>query len=191
MKHNLIAGLLYVALLVPSAATWAEEHGMYIEGLIGATRAPSVDEVALSLRSDTDIALGLVIGNRFSESISYEAEVVYAKAKWDAGDDIGITADGFGVGLNILNAIGGPPAQFEIGVGLGWMFFEEACIEGDGLRFCADASEDDWSIQGILGASFDVSQRGEIVARYRMKNIGGFSSDDRLHVFTAGYRYNF
>ena len=115
------------------------------------------------------------------------------RIRWDAGDGVDITTDGFGLGSNLLytNTFGDSSAQIELGIGAGWTFFDEACVEEGSFKFCDDADTDDWTVQGIVGASFSASDNGALVARYRMKNIGGFSSDDRLHLFTVGYRHNF
>ena len=51
--------------------------------------------------------------------------------------------------------------------------------------------DDDWNVQGIVGGSYALSDTGALVVRYRMWNTGGFSSEDRLHVFTVGYRHQF
>ena len=196
MKHpGLVAGLLSATFLASSAVAWAAERGRYVEGFVGGTRGPSVDRgvegARFSLDPETDLALGLVVGKRISDAIRVEFELSYAKVKWDAGDSTSITADGYGIGPNLLYAIGESSAQFELGIGVGWTFFDEACVESGGLEFCADAAEDDWTAQGIAGFSYAVSDTGALVARYRMKNIGGLSSDDRLHVFSVGYRHDF
>ena len=193
MKQALSALLLSIAILAPSAAVWAQDR--YVEGFVGGTRGPSVDEVVdgarFSLDPEIDIAIGLVVGSRLSEAIRAEAEVSYAQIAWDAGGGIDITGDTFGLGSNLLYAMGTPSAQFEIGIGAGWTFLDEACVEGGGARICADADSDDWTVQWIVGASVAAWDSGAFVARYRMKNIGGFSTDDRLHVVTVGYRHNF
>ena len=193
MKQPLRVVLVSAALLVPSAAVWAQDR--YVEGFLGGTRGPSVDEAVeggrFSLDPEIDIAIGLVVGSRLSEAIRAEAEVAYAQVAWDAGGGVGITADGLGLGSNLLYAMGSPSAQIELGIGAGWTFFGEACAEEGGVRICADAGTDDWTVQWIVGASVAALDNGAFVARYRMKNIGGFSADDRLHVFTVGYRHNF
>ena len=196
MKHpRLVAGLLSTALFASSAVAWAGERERYVEGFVGGTRGPSVDRLVegarFSLDPETDVALGLVVGQRLSGAFRVEFELAYARVKWDAGDSTSITADGYGIGPNLLYAIGESSAQFEIGIGAGWTFFDEACAESGGLKYCADAAEDDWTAQGIAGFSYAVSDTGALVARYRMKNIGGLSSDDRLHVFSVGYRHDF
>ena len=68
MKQALCAVLLSVAILAPNAAVWAQDK--YVEGFVGGTRGPSVDEAVeggrFSLDPKTDIAIGLVVGSRFS-----------------------------------------------------------------------------------------------------------------------------
>ena len=44
-------------------------------------------------------------------------------------------------------------------------------------------------LQAIAGGSYAISDTGAIVVRYRMQNIGGFDSEDRVHVFSLGYRH--
>lgn len=194
-RARLVASLLSAAFLASSSAVWAAKQERYVEGFVGGTRGPSVDQfeegARFSLDPETHFALGLVVGNRISDTFRGEFELAYKRVKWDAGDSASITADGYGIGSNLVYAIGESSAQFETGIGVGWTFFDEACAESGGLKFCADAHEDDWTVQGIVGFSYAVSDTGALVARYRMKNIGGFSSDDRLHVFSVGYRHEF
>ena len=104
----------------------------------------------------TDLALGVAYGKSLSENTRVEAELVYAKAAWDLGSGVDVTADGFNLGANFLYDVGADssPARFEIGIGFGWTFFDEACIEGAGARICVDADLDDWNVQGILGGSY-------------------------------------
>ena len=196
MKHpRLVAAVLSAALFASSAVAWAAERERYVEAFVGGTRGPSVnrlvEEARFSLDPETDLALGLVVGKRISDAFRVEFELAYPKVKWDAGDSVSITTDGYGIGPNLLCAIGESSARFEIGIGAGWTFFDEACAESGTLRYCADAAQDDWAVQGIAGSSYAVSDTGALVARYRMKNIGGLSSDDRIHAFSVGYRHDF
>ena len=139
------------------------------------------------------MALSVVWGTSLSENTRTEAELAYAKAAWDLGSGVDVTADGFNSSANFLYDVGAhsSPAKFEIGIGLGRTFFDELCTEGSGASICVDADYDDWNVQGILGGSYELSETGAIVVRRRMQNIGGFSSGDRLHVFTVGYRHHF
>ena len=141
----------------------------------------------------SDMALGVAYGTSLSENTRAEAEFPYTKAAWDLGSGVDITADGFNLGANFLYDVGADssPAKFEIGIGLGWTFFDEACVASSDVEICVDADLDDWNVQGILGGSYQLSETGVIVVRYRMQNIGGFSSENRLHVFTVGYRHHF
>lgn len=199
----LLAGFAALAcsmtLLVLNVPVWAQQPGNYIEAWAGFTRAPDTDDEELTVEPGSDLALGVAYGTYLSENSRVEAELAYAKAAWEAGPILGlgsgfdVTADGFTVGANFLYDIeaDSSPASFEIGIGLGWTFFDEACFELDGLELCADADFDDWNVQGIVGGSYALSDTGAVVVRYRMQNIGGFSSEDRLHVFTVGYRHHF
>ena len=174
----------------PAGGAAQPEHGNYFEASVGFTRPPKVDGIA---DPGTDMALGVAYGTSLSENTRSEIEFAYAKVAWDFGSGVDVTADGFNVGANFLYDIGAAssPAKFEIGFGFGWTFFDEACIESNGNRLCVDADLDDWNVQGILGGSYSLSETNAIVVRYRMQNIGGFSSEDRLHVFTVGYRHLF
>ena len=182
-----------MAFLVLNAPVWAAQPGNYLEASIGFTRPPKIEEGGLTADPGTDLALGVAYGKSLFENTRIEAELAYAKTAWDFGSGIDATADGFNLGANFLYDVGGnsSPARFEIGIGLGWTFFDEACIEGAGASICVDADLDDWNVQGILGGSYALSETGAVVVRYRMQNIGGFSSEDRLHVFTVGYRHHF
>ena len=192
--HGVFAALVCsIALLVSSVPVWAAQPGNYAEVSVGFTRPSKVEEGGLTADPASDITLGVAYGSSLSENTRTEAEFSYAKVAWDLGSGVDITADGFHLGTNFLYDVGAEasPAKFEIGIGLGWTFFDEACVEGSGVEVCVDADLDDWNVQGILGGSYALSETGAIVIRYRMQNIGGFSSEDRLHIFTVGYRHHF
>ena len=182
-----------MALPVSISPVWAAQAGNYLEASVGFTRPTKIEEDGLTADPGTDLALGVAYGASLSENTRVESELAYAKVAWDLGAGIDATADGFNVGANFLYDVGADssPAKFEVGIGLGWTFFDEACIEGGGARICVDADLDDWNVQGILGGSYALSDTGAVVVRYRIQNIGGFSSEDRLHVFTVGYRHYF
>ena len=200
-----------MALLVTNVPVWAQQPGNYIEAWAGFTRAPDIDEQELIVEPGSDLALGVAYGTALSENSRVEAELSYAKVAFEArpilvpGAGFDATADGFTVSANFLFDVGAnsSPANFEIGIGLGWTFFDEACFEleglegfdglegPDGLKICTDVNDDDWTVQGIVGGSYALSDTGAVVVRYRMQNTGGFSSEDRLHVFTVGYRHHF
>ena len=182
-----------MAFLVSNAPVWAAQPGNYFEASVGFTRPPKTEERGLTADPGSDMALGVAYGTSLSENTRVEAEFVYTKAAWDLGSGVDVTTDGFNLGANFLYDVGAdsPPAKFEIGIGLGWTFFDEDCVERSNVESCVDADFDDWNVQGILGGSYALSETGVIVVRYRMQNIGGFSSEDRLHVFTVGYRHHF
>lgn len=207
MKHHRLFGpcaalVSCVALLVANAPVWAVQPGTYFEASGGFTRPAKVQpEQGVTLDPGTDLALGVAYGTFLSENTRMEAELAYAKVARSVESDPepngggfdDITVDGFHVGANFLYdfGAGSSPAKFEIGIGLGWVFADEACAEFDGGRFCGDVDDDDWNVQGIVGGSYALSDTGALVVRYRMWNTGGFSSEDRLHVFTVGYRHHF
>ena len=192
MTYTRLAGLLLAAMLATTVDAQTVGQGMYTEGFIGRTLSPSVDleEGEYSLESETDIAVGLVVGRVPAENIRVEGEISYLKTRWDAGEGVNVTADGFGIGANLLFAFSGysTTMMVETGAGFGWTFLDEACIKADGIKLCDDADTDDWTVQWIFGVLFPLSEEDAIAIRYRMKNIGGFSSDDRLHMYTVGYR---
>lgn len=182
-----------VALLVANAPVWAEQPGTYIEASGGFTRpaAPADLEEGGAVDPGTDLALGIAYGTFLSENTRMEAELAYAKVAGSVGSGVDFTGDGFHLGGNYLYAFGEntSPVRLEIGIGLGWVFFDEACVEFDGASCCFDAGDDDdWNVQGIVGGSYALSDKDALVARYRMWNTGGFSSENRLHLFTVGYR---
>ena len=190
---SLFAALVCSATLLLTPPAWAAEPDTYIEASVGFTSSPELEGGGLKFGSDRDMALSLALGTSLSENTRTEAELTYLKAAWDMGSGVDVTFDGFGVGTNVLYDIGAnsSPAKFEIGIGLGRIFADEVCAEGSDRKVCVDADYDDWNVQGILGGSYALSETGAIVVRYRMLNIGGFSSEDRLHIFTAGYRHHF
>ena len=181
-----------VALLVANTPVWAVQPGTYIEASGGFTRpAATADlEEGVAVDPGTDLALGIAYGTFLSENTRMEAELAYAKVAGSVGSGVDVTGDGFHLGGNFLYAFGAnsSPVRLEIGIGLGWVFFDEACVEFDGASICVDADDDDWNVQAIVGGSYALSDTGALVVRYRMWNTGGFSSEDRLHVFTVGYR---
>ena len=183
-----------VALLVAYSPAWAAQPGNYFEASAGFTR-PAEAESELEVTADpgTDLALGIAYGTFLSENTRMEAELAYAKVAWSVEPNADFTGDGFHVGGNFLYDFGAvsSPAKLEIGIGLGWVFFDEACVESSGARLCVDTDDDDWNVQGIVGGSYALSDTDALVVRYRMWNTGGFSSEDRLHVFTVGYRRHF
>ena len=199
MQYHRLIGVLpalvcSTVLIVPSAQVRAAQSGIYLEASAGVTRtAATIVGGVLATDPGTDLALGVAFGTSLSENTRVEAELGYAKAVWDLGDGHDLRADGFNLGANYLFDFGADSsaAKFEVGIGLGWTFFDEACIEGFSANYCVDADLDDWNVQGIVGGSYAISDTGAITARYRMQNIGGFSSDDRIHVFTVGYRHFF
>lgn len=198
MQNHRLLGVFAViacsmAFLGLNGPVWAAQPGSYLEASIGFTRPSEVSEDGLVADPGTDLALGVAYGSPLTENTRVEAELAYAKAAWDLGSGVDVTADGFNLGTNFLYDVGSDssPVKFEIGIGLGWTFFDEACVEGSGVSICVDADLDDWNVQGILGGSYAISETGAVVVRYRMQNIGGFSSEDRLHVFTVGYRHHF
>ena len=197
MQHRPLLGVTAlvcsIALPISNSPVWAAQSGNYVEASVGFTRPAKIEEGGLTADPGTDLALGVAYGTSLSENTRAEAELAYAKAAWDLGDGVDVTADGFNLSANFLYDVGADssPAKFEVGIGLGWTFFDEACIEGAGVSICVDTDLDDWNVQGILGGSYAVSETGAIVVRYRMQNIGGFSSEDRLHVLTVGYRRYF
>ena len=187
-----------VAFLVSISPVRAAPTGNYVEASVGLTRTPSSDSDLLPLDSNSDVALGVTWGTSLSENTRAEAEFAYQKMAWDtnAGDDV--TIDGFNVGANFLYDVGAhsSPAKLEIGIGIGWFFSDEVCLEDSESNICIDtdsfgSDSNDWNIQGILGGSYAISDTGAIVARYRTQNIGGFSSEERVYVFTVGYRHHF
>ena len=179
-----------LALFAVNAPVAAEPSGVYLETSIGMTRSPAIDDFGFD--PATDMAVLGAIGTSISQNARIEAEVSYLRTSWDVGG-VDLTADGFGAGTNVLYDVrlGSSPAKLELGLGVGWLFGDEACLEDGGARLCSDGLDDDWTMQGILGGSFALSESSSIVLRYRMQNVGGFSSEDRLHVFTAGYRHHF
>ena len=195
--HRTLAAALVIATATASAPTWAAEElgGNYIETSIGFTRPASLsdEDTAVAIDSDTDLALGVAFGMATTRNVRVEAELAYTKVAWDIGTLGKITGDGINVGTNLLYDIGeaSSSARFEVGLGLGWFFADEACLEDSDIRLCAESDFDDWNIQAIAGGSYAVSDTGAIVVRYRLQNIGGFDSEDRLHVFTVGYRHHF
>ena len=184
-----------VVLLVANVPVWAVQPGTYIEASGGFTRpaAKADSEEGVAVDPGTDLALGIAYGTFLSENTRIEAELAYAKVAGSVEPGVDVTADGIHLGANYLYEFGANPSpvRFEIGIGLGWVFFDEACVEFDGARICVDADDDDWNVQGIVGGSYALSETGALVVRYRMWNTGGFSSEDRLHVFTVGYRHHF
>lgn len=206
MKHHRLFGpcaalVSCMALLVANAPVWAVPPGTYFEASGGFTRpAKAQSEEGVTFDPGTDLALGIAYGTFLSENTRMEAELAYAKVAMSAEVAMGgfeydadVTGDGFHLGANFLYdfGAGSSPAKFEIGFGLGWVFYGEACAEFDGARICVDADDDDWNVQGIVGGSYALSDTGALVVRYRMWNSGGFSSEDRIHVFTVGYRHQF
>lgn len=195
--HRTLGAALVIATATASASTWAaEELGWnYIETSIGFTRPASLsdEDIAVAIDSDTDLALALAFGMATTPNVRVEAELAYAKVAWDVGTLGKITGDGINVSTNLLYDIGeaSSSARFEVGLGLGWFFADEACLEDADTRLCAESDFDDWNVQAIAGGSYAVSDTGAIVVRYRLQNIGGFDSEDRLHVLTVGYRHHF
>ena len=182
-----------MAFLVSNAPVWAAQPGNYLEASVGFTRTSKAEVRGVAADPGSDMAVGVAYGTSLSENTRVEAEFSYTKAARDLGFGVDITTDRFNVGTNFLYDVGADssPAKFEIGIGLGWTFFDEDCVESSNVESCGDADFDDWNVQGILGGSYALSETGAIVVRYRMQNIGGFSSKDRLHVFTVGYRHHF
>ena len=196
-KHSLsvlsAAVFVVIAHVAPAGAVSAAEQGSYVEGSVGFTRSVKQQAGGLTAEPGTDLALGATLGRALSETSLVEVEVAYGKMAWDLGSGIDLTADGFTASGNFLYVLGGTSsaAKLEVGVGLGWTFFDEACLESSGSEICVDTDFDDWNVQGIVGGSYALSETGAIVLRYRMQHIGGFSSEERLHVFTVGYRHHF
>ncbi len=192
-----LGAALVVATATACAPTWAAEAfgGNYVETSIGFTRPASVSDerIAAAIDSETDLMLALAFGTSVAPKVRFESEVAYVKVAWDIGGLGEVTGDGISVGTNLLYDIGeaSSPLRFEVGLGLGWFFADEACIEGSGARVCVDADFDDWNVQALAGSSWAVSDTGAIVARYRLWHTGGFDREDRLHVFTVGYRHRF
>ena len=148
-----------------------------------------MEDVGVVFGSDTDLALGLSFGMAVSDDARVEAELTHTAVVWDVGAGGDVSGDGFMVGVNALYDIDLSPVTLETGLGLGWAFFDDACFEVGGGRRCVDADFDDWTMQGILGVSYDISKSNAVVVRYRMQNVGGFTAEDRLHVFTVGFRH--
>ena len=189
----LCAVVCCMSLLMSNALVWAAQPGSYFEASAGFTRPATMDEADFTADPDTGMTLGVAWGGSVSANTRVEAEIAYAKAAWDLGSGIEGTADGFGLGANFLYDVGGDasPAKLELGIGLGWVFFDETCFESAGVETCFDAELDDWNVQGIVGGAWRLSERDAVVVRYRMWNTGGLSSEDRLHLFTVGYRRHF
>ena len=195
-----LAGGLSLALVAtthPMPALADREDTTYLEAAIGFTRPPEAtgEDVGppgtislYRLEPATDMAVSFTYGGYLSERTRLEAELSYAKVAWDIGDGLEATADGFTLATNYLVDIGDADAKLELGLGAGWTFFDEGCLASSGTSVCFEADMDDWNVQGIVGASLAISEESALTVRYRMQHIGGFSSEDRLHVFTVGYR---
>ena len=112
-----------------------------------------------------------------------EAEFPYTKAAWDLGSG-GRQAllTSFNLGANFLYDMERirPPRNSRLGSVLVGLSSTRLASRVPMSRFCVDADLDDWNVQGILGGSYQLSETGVIVVRYRMQNIGGFSSENRL-----------
>ena len=57
-----------------------------------------------------------------------------------------------------------------------------------GREVCVSEDDNDWNVQGIAGLAWRATEKTELVLCYRMLRSGGFASEDRTHMLTAGVR---
>ena len=123
-----------------------------------------------------------------------EAEVSYARhahsGRLGPLPDVDTEYDVITFGANVVKMFETQSGvRPELGFGLGWAFVDEVCADASGTRVCADVDADDWNLQAIAGLTWRVSDRTELLTRYRMQHLGGLGSEDRAHLLTFGARF--
>ena len=185
------------AAVIAGAAWWsaakAQENYITVGG--GVTLAGDYKKGPIKVDGETGWTGNIAYGQRVNERMRAEAELSYLTIEGEgdlAGEGFDLEGEGLAITTNAVFDLGPDESEWGIegGLGLGWMFGGDACAKVEGVKYCADI-DDDWTIQGIVGATLDVTEHGTLVARYRLQHAGGFGEEERMHVFTIGYRTRF
>ena len=196
-KTRTKTALVAAAAIAAGAALWsgakAEEN--YVTIGAGTTLISDHEDGPVSIDGEMGWSGNIAYGRWVNERMRAEAELSYLTFEGEGKlgqRSFNLEGEGVEISTNALFDIGpaGAPWALEAGFGIGWMFGGDACADIEGMRYCTDV-DDDWTVQGIVGATLDVTERGTLGVRYRLRHAGGFDEEKRMHAFTVGYRVRF
>ncbi|MEQ9109885.1 MAG: OmpA family protein [Rhodospirillaceae bacterium] len=204
----MIASLAFGGTLFGGQAM-AIEEGPYVAGGIGLHKPRTNDVTIGGTATEVDIKNGIVglgaVGWKWAEGFRTEFELGYRDANVDtvgpfdaSGSQDTITTMGnllfdIDTGTDLTVSIGA-------GVGLAWTGWETVSTSATAPAFF-DGNERDFAYQGIVGASFPITERLDFTLDYRYLNSTGldYSSvpagltaldhDNRSHNIVVGLRF--